>query len=373
MHGFARDLRSGVRQLIASPGLSLAIVLALALGIGGNAALFGIVEALELRPLPLGDPERLVAIGLRPRARIDQLPGPLSVPDATEIAASAPHLASVAVYRRETFGWSHAGEATKVNVLLASAGLFRTLGLPLQMGRELSPADVGPSPGRVAVVSDRFWRQALGGSPSVLGSTLTLDGDVYEVIGVVAPRADFPLSETPADVVLPLGVTPFTQVNMQHQGADIVRGVGRLAPGATLAAARAEVRATFDRIVESHPSSAPDMADVVPLRDAVLGGTGQLPLLLLGATGCVLLIACVNVANLLLARAVRRRRELAIRAALGASRWQLRRQLLLESSVLAALAAGAAVLLCMAVLSGSIPPGPRSTCRCSRSPTRSST
>ena len=334
-------------------------MLALALGIGGNAALFGIVEALELRPLPLGDPERLVAIGLRPRARIDQLPGPLSVPDATEIAASAPHLASVAVYRRETFGWSHAGEATKVNVLLASAGLFRTLGLPLQMGRELSPADVGPSPGRVAVVSDRFWRQALGGSPSVLGSTLTLDGDVYEVIGVVAPRADFPLSETPADVVLPLGVTPFTQVNMQHQGADIVRGVGRLAPGATLATARAEVRATFDRIVESHPSSAPDMADVVPLRDAVLGGTGQLPLLLLGATGCVLLIACVNVANLLLARAVRRRRELAIRAALGASRWQLRRQLLLESSVLAALAAGAAVLLCMAVLSGSIPLGPR--------------
>ena len=208
------------------------------------------------------------------------------------------------------------------------------------------------------MISDRFWRHELGGSASVLGSTLTLDGDVYQVVGVAGPRADFPLSETPTDVVLPLGVTPFTQVNMQHQGADIVRAVGRLAPDATLAQARAEVRATFDRIIETHPSSAPDTADAVLLRAAVLGGSEQLPLLLLAATGCVLLIACVNVANLLLARAVRRRRELAIRAALGASRWQLRRQLLVESAVLAALAGGAAVLMCMAVLSGSIPLGP---------------
>ena len=359
MHGVARDLRSALRQLTAAPGLSLAIVLALALGIGGNAALFGIVEALELRPLPVEDPERVVAIGLRPRTRADQLPGSISVPDAEEIARSSPHLASVAVFRRETFGWPRAGENRKINVLLASAGLFRTLGLPLQMGRELAPSEVGPSPGRVAVISDRFWRHDLGGSASVLESTLTLDGDVYQVVGVAAPQAEFPLSETPADVVLPLGVTPFTQVNMQHQGAYIVRAVGRLAPGATLAEARAEVRATFDRIVETHPSSAPDTADVVTLRASVLGGSDQLPLLLLGATGCVLLIACVNVANLLLARAVRRRRELAIRAALGASRWQLRRQLLVESAVLAALAAGAAVLLCMAVFSGSIPLGPR--------------
>ncbi len=359
MHGVARDLRSALRQLTAAPGLSLAIVLALGLGIGGNAALFGIVEALELRPLPVGDPDRVVAIGLRPRTRPDQLPGSLSVPDAEEIARSSPHLASVAVFRRETFGWSRAGENRKVNVLLASAGLFRTLGLPLQLGRELARSEVGPSPGHVAVISDRFWRHSLGASPSVLGSSLTLDGDVYEVVGVAAPASEFPLSETPADVVLPLGVTPFTQINMEHQGADIVRAVGRLAPGATLAQARAEVRATFDRIIETNPSSAPDTADVATLRASVLGGSDELPLLLLGATGCVLLIACVNVANLLLARAVRRRRELAIRAALGASRWQLRRQLLVESALLAALAAIAAVLICAAVFSGSVPLGPR--------------
>jgi len=339
--------------------VSLAIVLALALGIGGNAALFGIVEALELRPLPVRDPERLVTIGLRSRVRADQLPGPLSVPDAEEIARSSPHLGSLALYRRETFGWSRGAENRRVAVLLASAGLFRTLGLPLQLGRELAPSEVGPSPGRVAVISDRFWRHALGGSASVLGSTLTLDGDVYQVVGVAAPEAEFPLSETPADVILPLGVTPFTQINMQHQGADIVRAVGRLAPGATIAEARAEVRGTFDRIIETHPSSAPVTADVVPLRASVLGGSEQLPLLLLGATGCVLLIACVNVANLLLARAVRRRRELAIRAALGASRGQLRRQLLVESLLLSTLAAGAAVLICVAVLSGSVPLGPR--------------
>jgi len=159
--------------------------------------------------------------------------------------------------------------------------------------------------------------------------------------------------------VLPLGVTPFTKRNMEHQGADIVRAVGRLAPGATLAEARAEVRAAFDRVVEAHPSSAPETADVVPFRRAVLGGREELPLLLLAATGFVLLIACVNVANLLLARAVRRRRELAVRAALGASQGDLRRQLLVESGLLALLAAAGAVLLCALLLSGSVPLGPR--------------
>ncbi len=359
MYGLARDLRSAFRQLSAAPGLSAAAILALALGIGANAALFAIVEALELRPLPLGDPERLVAVGLRPRVRADQLPGPLSVPDAQEIARSAPHLASLAIWRRETFAWARPGEAQKVNVLLASAGLFKTLGLPLQMGRELEPGEVGPSPAYVAVVSDRFWRTALGGSPSVLGSTLDLGGDPYQIVGVVAPNAEFPLSETPADVVLPLGVTPFTKINMEHQGAEIVRAVGRLAPGATLAEARAEVRAAFDRVVAAHPSSEPDTADVVPLRRAVLGGSAELPLLLLAATGCVLVIACVNVTNLLLARAVRRRRELAVRAALGASRGNLRRQLLVESGVLAILAAAGAVLLSGLLLSASVPLGPR--------------
>ncbi|HET6982322.1 MAG TPA: ABC transporter permease, partial [Myxococcaceae bacterium] len=185
MHGLARDVRSAFRQLRAAPGLSAAVILALALGIGANAALFAIVEALELRPLPLGDPERLVAIGLRPRVRADQLPGPLSVPDAQEIAQGAPHLASLATWRRETFAWTRQSEARKANVLLAGAGLFRTLGLPLQMGRDLEPGEVGPSAAHVAVVTDRFWRTQLGGSPSVLGSTLDLDGEPYQIVGVV--------------------------------------------------------------------------------------------------------------------------------------------------------------------------------------------
>ena len=176
MHGIARDLRSALRQLTASLGLSLAIVLTLGLGIGANVAPFGIVEALELRPLPLGDPARLVAIGLRPRSRADQLPGSLSVPDAEEIARSAPHLRLRRRVPRGDLPRSHGSGATKVNLLPASAGLFRTLGLPLQLGRELSPSEVGRSPGSVAVVIDRFWRHALGGSAAVLGTTWTSSG-----------------------------------------------------------------------------------------------------------------------------------------------------------------------------------------------------
>jgi len=358
VHGIARDLRSALRQLTASPGVSLAVVLALALGIGANAALFGIVEALELRPLPLGDPERLVAVGLRPRARVDQLPAPLSIPDAEEMARSAPHLASLTTYRRETFAWSTGGETRRVNAVLTGAGLFRTLGLPLQAGRDIEPADVGLSAAHVAVISERFWRHELSASPTALGSTLMLDGQLFEVVGIAGRGAAFPLSDIPGEVFLPLGVTQLTRDNYLHQGAEIVRAVGRLAPGANLAEARAEVRAAFDRIIVQHPSSASDMADVVPLRASVLGRTDDLPLLLLGATGFVLLIACVNVANLLLARAFRRRRELAIRAALGASRRDLRRQLLVESTVLAGLAAGLAVLLGAAILSSSLPLGP---------------
>ena len=358
VHGLARDLRSALRQLTAAPGVSAAVVLALALGIGGNAALFGIVEALELRPLPLGDPERLVAVGLRSRTRPDQLPAPLSIPDAEEIARSATHLSALNVYRRDSFAWSTREESRRISAVETGPDLFRTLRLPLQAGRDIGPADVGVTAAHVAVISDRFWRHALGASPGALGSTLTLDGEVFEVVGIARPDAVFPLADVPADVFLPLGATGLTRENYHHQGAEIVRGVGRLAPGATVAEARAEVVAAFDRIIADHPSSAPDIGEVVPLRRAVLGGSDDLPLLLLGATGCVLLIACVNVANLLLARAIQRRRELAIRAALGASRADLRRQLLVESSVLALLAAALALVLCAAILSSAVPLGP---------------
>jgi putative ABC transport system permease protein len=359
MDSLRRDLRTALRQLLRFPGLSLAVVATLAIGLGANTALFAIVDTLLLRPLPLPDAGRLVAVGLRPRAAAGDLPNPLSRPDLEEIGRDAPALQSVAGYRREQVTARMRGEPRPLAALITTPDLVRTVGLRLELGRDLAPADVTPGGIHVALISHALWRGQFGGRPSALGSTLVLDGVPFEVVGVIAPGTPFPLASQPADVILPFGSTPFTHDNFDHRGTYSLRGIARLAPEASVDIARAQVRTSFDRIAARHPDAAVDVGEVVPFRTAVLGKSEEVPLLLLGATAFVLLIACANVSNLLLARALRRRRELAVRAALGATRQDLLRQLIVESVVLAAGAMILALGLCLLLLSFPIPLGPQ--------------
>ena len=359
MDSLRRDLRTALRQLWRFPGLSLAVVATLAIGLGANTALFAIVDTLLLRPLPLPDAGRLVAVGLRPRAEAGALPHPLSRQDLEEIGRESPALQSFAGYRRDRLTARLRGEPRQLEALVTTPGLARTVGLRLELGRDLGPADVTPGGIHVAVISHALWREYFGAQPSALGSSLMLDGVPFEVVGIIAPGTPFPLASQPADLLLPWGSTPFTHDNFDHRGAYSLRGIGRLAPGATVEGARAQVRTAFDRIAARYPDAAVDVGEVVPFRTATLGKSEEVPLLLLAATAFVLLIACANVSNLLLSRALRRRRELAMRAALGATRQDLLRQLIVESVVLAGVAMVLALGLCLLLLSVPLPLGPR--------------
>jgi putative ABC transport system permease protein len=339
------DLRFAVRQLVKNPSFTLIAIFGLALGIGANTAIFSVVNAVLLRPLPYPDTEKLIL--LRESSSVFTH-GAVGYMNWLDWHAGQRSFTELALARRENFNFSmgaDVGAPVRLKGLRASSGFLSVLGLKPQIGRDLTAAeDVDGAP-NVALISENIWRKDFGGSPEVLGKRAVIDGLKREIVGVFPEALQF--GRNP-DVIIPLGEIvkePGMQSRDDHQGFS---ALGRLKPGVTMEQANADLNAIAMDLEKKYPkSNTGRRVTMNRLFEATVGDYRASLNLLLAAVGCVLLIACANVTNLQLARALARGKEMAVRAALGASRWAIARQLLIESTLIALCGALAGLLLTM--------------------------
>jgi predicted permease len=341
-----QDLRLAVRSLRRSPGFGLGAVLTLALGIGANAAIFAVLHAVALRPLPYHDPDRLVGISNSwtntPRAPISSI----EYFDYLEQLRSFEHLGVSAAGVMTLTG---TGEPQRIPIGVLSFGVLPALGVPPQLGRMFTRDEDAPERNAVVVLGDGLWRRQFGADPDVLGRRIVLDREAFTVVGVMPPGFRLPSqfdSATPADAFVPLG---FDRTTNPVRGNHFLTGVARLRPGVSRQQADAEIAGVAERMARSlpqdYPASLHFSAAATSLTEDLLGDLRPLLFALLGAVGFVLLIACANITHLFLTRAERRHHEFAVRAALGGGRWRVARPLVIESA-LVALAGGALGLVC---------------------------
>jgi predicted permease len=354
-----QDVRYGVRMLLKKPGFTLVAVFTLALGIGANSAIFSIVNGLLLRPLPFQDSERLVIIWTHsPGANVAQdWPSPgqyMAVKSQNSV------FEEISIAQGTSVNLTGRAEPERIGVIRTSSNLFSLLGAKPQLGRTFLPQEDQPGQQPSVILSYGLWQRRFGADPNVLGQSVTLNGKPYTIIGVMP--SDFLLNKEvmptvggveQAEMLLPL---PMSEKDLSQQGDENYNLLARLKPGATIPQAQAQLNGAVRQLEQEHPDTYPPSRafsmSVRPLIEQVVGDVRTALLILLGAVGCVLLIACANVANLLLAWATAREKEIAIRTAIGAARWRIVRQLLTESVLLAVLGGAVGLLIATWTLDG---------------------
>ena len=336
------DVRYGVRMMMRSPGFTIVAILTLAVGIGANTAIFSVVNGVLLNPLPFPQPEQLVSLS---ESKPNFATGSISYLNFRDWQRNHT-FSSMAISRSISFSLTGSGEAEQLKAELLSSDYFSLLGVKPVLGRMFAPGEdeVGAAP--IVLISAGLWKRKFGSSPDVLGRTITLDGGGFTIVGVIP--ADFDLSTRSfrnSEIYVPIG--QWKNNFLLNRGAGLgIHGLGRLKPGVSIEQARADMDEVTRNLIAAYPDTDKGIgATVFPLKQDMLGEVRPLLLLLLGAVCFVLLIACVNVANLVLARSTSRAREFAIRAALGAGKGRLIRQLLTESILLGIAGGGLGLLL----------------------------
>ncbi len=341
------DLRFAIRSLSRVKGLAVTVVLTLALGIGANAAIFSVVRGVLLKPLANRDENRLIYIRQTAKG-IGAENANFSVPEINDFKQSIRSLTAFGDFSQIEFTMIGLGEPRVVRAGVVGGSYFEVMGLKPVLGRLLDATDDGPKAAGAAVLTYRFWTTTLGSDRSVIGRTIRLGDRTATIIGVLEPSVPYPAeTEIIANIVTsPHHLSATMQDGRVHRMTELF---ARLAPGVELESARAELRTVHTAMIKSHPESYPQNGDfrieAVRLRDQITSSARTVLLVLLAASALVFIIACSNVANLILARSVRREGELAIRAALGASQWALRRTLLAESLILCGAGAIIGVLI----------------------------
>ncbi|HEX3435542.1 MAG TPA: ABC transporter permease [Pseudacidobacterium sp.] len=326
MENLWHDLKHSLRSLFKNPGFTIAAIAALALGIGANTAIFTVVNTVLLKPLTYPDPDRIVEFLLTSPDGKDAIASPTKFNNWRQ---QTNVFQDVAAYDFGGPGFNLTGDRPEqVHGIHVSGAYFRVFGAPVMLGRTFTPQEDSPNGGKVVVLSYGLWQRRFGGNPNVIGSALSLGNEPYTIVGVLGQSF---ASDPEADIWLPFQIDP----NSTNQG-HYFQAAARLKSGVTLAQANAQLKVAYDQFRRRYPEANPkDGFAVEPLRDTIVSDVRSSLFILLGAVSLVLLIACANVANLLLVRAAGRKREFAIRVSMGATRGRIIRQLLTESILLA--------------------------------------
>jgi putative ABC transport system permease protein len=365
MQVLLQDFRYALRQLRKSPGFTAVAVLTLALGLGANSAIFSVIDAVLLRPLPFHAPSRLVVVRPTEPGRRDNIG--VSYPTFLDWRAQNHVFEGLSVFRHDDFTLTGRGEPAHLTGAVVSANLFSVLGVSPAMGRDFILQEDQPiGTGLPIILSHSLWQNRFGSDPKIVGQSLTLDGQTFAVVGVMPAGFQFPMQRTPVEFWTTIaldaqsvnGLPPLTA----QRGVGYLDVIARVKPQVTVETAQTEMTGIQGGLNRQYPENRPKGISLVPEADVVVGDMRQGLFVLLAAVGLVLLIACANLSNLLLARAATRNREISVRTALGATRWMIVRQLLAESMLLSAAGAAAglglaawAIRLLTAMAPGDLP------------------